>query len=138
MLGRVDRSDELADARDRTAEARDAAADASDRRQDALDRQGDERDCVDLAALFEAATGDLDRAAIDEALGKVNRQDQVSGEALRQGRRFVSLLTAMDNIRDLRDGLERARGQRGSAVVVQRCEEDLRLARRAYLQLVED
>ena len=75
----MDRSDELADERDRTADERDHAADESDRMQDALDRRGDESDQRDLAALFEEATSDLDRDAVDDALSKLDRHALVRG-----------------------------------------------------------
>jgi hypothetical protein len=44
----------------------------------------------------------------------------------------------MDNIRAARDGLERAKGQQRPAAEVQRWEGEERVARRVYLQLVED
>jgi len=77
LLVAMDQRDELADRRDRQADARDEAADESDRRQDALDPRGDERDARDLAGLFQEATTELDRQAVDEALSKVDWQAQV-------------------------------------------------------------
>jgi hypothetical protein len=74
----MDRGDELADERDRNAEERDDAAEASDRAQDALDRLADDRDAIDLVAFFEEETSKLDRAAVDDALTKIDWQAQVS------------------------------------------------------------
>ena len=82
----MDRRDEQADERDRTADARDDAADESDRTQDALDRLGDESDQRDLAALFEEATSELDREAVDDALSKIDWQPQMRG---RDGARLL-------------------------------------------------
>ena len=124
----MDLSDIRADQRDHAAAVRDRAADQRDRVEDARDREGDEQDRRDLLALFEEATSALDRAAVDEALGKRYRQAQ---------RRSRGVVTAMDNIRDARDGLERAKGQQRPAVEVQRWENEESVARRVYLQLVE-
>jgi hypothetical protein len=54
---------------------------------------------------------------------------------MQQERRFVSLLIALENIREARDALVQAKGQ-GSPAVVQRREDELRQAREAYLRLV--
>ena len=76
------RRDQHADERDRTTDERDDAADESDRTQGALDRRGDESDQRDLAALFEEATSELDREAVDDALSKIAWRPQVRAGGL--------------------------------------------------------
>ena len=76
----MDQRDERARERDRSADERDNAADANDRRQDALDLRREESDIRDIAALFAEATSDIDVEAIDEALGKIDWQAEVSGQ----------------------------------------------------------
>lgn len=125
----MDLSDKQADKRDHAAADRDRVAEQRDRVEDALHRERDEQDRRDLVALFEEAASELDRVAVDEALGEVDWQAQP-----RRG----GVVTAMDNIRDARDGLERAKGQQRPAVEVQRWEVEESVARCVYLHLVED
>lgn len=75
----MDQRDERARERDRSADERDNAADASDRTQDALDLQREMSEVRDITALFAEATSDIDVEAIDEALGKIDWQAEVSG-----------------------------------------------------------
>ena len=75
----MDFSDKQADIRDRAVTQRDSAANASDRRHDAVDRRREESDIRDMTALFAEATSDIDGEAIDDALGKIDWQAEVSG-----------------------------------------------------------
>ena len=60
----------------------------------------------------------------------------MSDAAVQQERRFASLVIAMDDIQGGRDGLERAEGQGSPVLDVQRREDELRVAREAYMRLV--